>query len=317
MAAPTRVTLDPGDHVAFFYAGDAGLAATVGVHLAEGLVAGDVAVVIATPAHRTAFESVLAAEGIDVAGARAAGRLLEMDAVETLARITVDGEPDHAAFEAAVGEVMRRAEKSGRRVRAYGELVALLWEAGHVEGAIRIEEFWNGLAAGLPFSLFCAYPIDPLAPDDRAGSIPHVCAVHSHVVGSPPDPGTEARERFGGTPREARRARRFILGTLRAWRREELVDDAMLIGAELASNAVLHARSDFEVVVTRRPDGGVRIAVEDGSTVRPAPRAPDVPTPGGRGLALVEVLASRWSHEIIPSGKRVWADLAPPGPSAA
>jgi hypothetical protein len=61
-------------------------------------------------------------------------------------------------------------------VRAYGEMVDILWQAGNRDAAIRLEEYWNELAKLQTFSLFCAYRLDPLDSE--------LCKVHTHLVPS-------------------------------------------------------------------------------------------------------------------------------------
>lgn len=84
--------------------------------------------------------------------------------------------------------------------------------------------------------------------------------------------------------------------------------DVALLVSEMAANCVLHARSPFVVRVGRRP-GVLRIEMTDSSVAPPVvkPYSSDAPT--GRGLRLIEALASRWG--VIPSdqGKTVWVEF--------
>ncbi|MEU2432681.1 ATP-binding protein [Streptomyces sp. NPDC007861] len=91
---------------------------------------------------------------------------------------------------------------------------------------------------------------------------------------------------------------------------DELADDGALILSDLVSNAVRHARRESIRLTIDRP-GAVRvcIGVVDFSEAPPAPRTPGDADEGGRGLALVNELADRWGTELLPWGKRVWAEL--------
>ncbi|MFC9324548.1 ATP-binding protein [Kitasatospora sp. NPDC057015] len=142
---------------------------------------------------------------------------------------------------------------------------------------------------------------------------------------------------FTSSWRGVRLARLTVTEQLAQWGwpvETDTAQNAALIVAELAANAVLHGRlpgRDFGVrvgVVAPLPGrpgpSTVRIEVSDSRGDRlPAPRtgpAPD-PDPGaesGRGLVLVDALAARWgSVPRPPSGKTVWAELHPAHPHPA
>jgi hypothetical protein len=233
----------------------------------------------------------------------APGTLVFLDAEETLTSFLVEGHLDHAAFERVVGGLVRNAAAGGRSVRIFGEMVALLWDRGLVPAAIELETYWNDLARETPFSLFCAYP--------SAACSAEICALHTDVFGRPVAhdlPAAEAVRAFSGTPDAPRAARRFIYETLHEWRQHHLVVDAQLIVSELTTNSVLHGHSSFTVTVAAMKDF-VRISVTDNSTVIPQARDASPLATGGRGLQIVNVLASRWSAEPRPHGKIVWAEL--------
>ncbi len=66
-------------------------------------------------------------------------------------------------------------------MRAYGEMVDVLWQRGERDAAIRLEEFWNDLAKLQTFSLLCAYEMDPLDPA-AYHPLECVCKVHTHLI---------------------------------------------------------------------------------------------------------------------------------------
>ena len=82
----------------------------------------------------------------------------------------------------------------------------------------------------------------------------------------------------------------------------------MLVVGELASNAVMHAHSDFNVALTRL-HRAVRLSVSDASTVEPRLDDRAVDSIGGHGLHVVAKLASLWGHDVLPGGKVAWAQL--------
>ncbi|MEV7969823.1 ATP-binding protein [Sphaerisporangium sp. NPDC088356] len=91
--------------------------------------------------------------------------------------------------------------------------------------------------------------------------------------------------------------------------------DAMLLTSELAANVVRHAAERDFLVSVAFPDAGVMVAVEDGGSSKvPHLRKPGNDETDGRGLALVDTLASRWGFERRPTGTLVWFELAQPSP---
>jgi signal transduction histidine kinase/CheY-like chemotaxis protein len=68
------------------------------------------------------------------------------------------------------------------RVKAFGEMVALLWSEGNYAGAVRLEELWNDLQKAHSFSLFCAYPMNALGGENLGESLHGVCNTHSRVI---------------------------------------------------------------------------------------------------------------------------------------
>lgn len=291
------------EHVVQFYDRDDDLARAVGDYLSSAVMTGKVAVVIATEAHRRAFETEMAVAGVDTAQAQRDGSIYWLDASDVLSAFVREGEVDPARFQEVVGSVMRKLAGTGREVRAYGEMVALLWDAGHVLGAIELEKLWNDLATEVSFSLFCAYHVHTVAGDEHADALHEVCRLHTAVV-------DDARAPFRAGPDAPFAARRFVAGLLgsRPYGDRVAANDAQLVISELATNAVIHAGTPFSVGV--RCDGSaVRISVHDWSSMQPVMRDGDPTALSGRGLRLIAMISQSWGVEYGPDGKTVWAEL--------
>ena len=110
-------------------------------------------------------------------------------------------------------------------------------------------------------------------------------------------------------------ARRFVRDALRGWQLDASEDAAVQLTSELATNALLHARSDFTVglVVSRQ---AVRVEVRDRSAAMPVPRAFSTTSTTGRGLRLLAAYGLRWGARPLSglSGggyrKLVWVDVS-------
>lgn len=112
-------------------------------------------------------------------------------------------------------------------------------------------------------------------------------------------------------------ARRFAVHVLQELALEHLHDDVRTVVSELATNAVLHARTPFTITVTLH-ERSLRIAVADQSQTRPRPsRLREQTATTGRGLRIVADLSTAWGIEIADASKVVWCDLPldPPLPA--
>jgi serine phosphatase RsbU (regulator of sigma subunit)/anti-sigma regulatory factor (Ser/Thr protein kinase) len=110
-------------------------------------------------------------------------------------------------------------------------------------------------------------------------------------------------------------ARGMVAAALADWAAEELTDDATLLVSELATNAVLHAGTDFEVAARLLGDA-VEVSVTDHHPTRTLPQpaaAVDEELESGRGLFLTSSLAQMWGVDYTSTSKRVWFRLALPG----
>lgn len=112
---------------------------------------------------------------------------------------------------------------------------------------------------------------------------------------------------FPADPRSADAARRWLRATLPS-RFALRLDDALLLGSELVTNAVLHARSAVQVSVSVH-GRTARIGVCDEAAGMPVVRAPRDGAVNGRGLRMVQTLADRWGVARTGRAKTVWFEL--------
>jgi anti-sigma regulatory factor (Ser/Thr protein kinase) len=290
------------DHVVYFFDSDADLVEAARRYLAEGLRQGDVSVVIATEAHRRA----IAAELGETPGRP--DMIQFWNATEILADVLVDGRPDPRRFQAAVGDRLRSLARTGLMIRAFGEMVALLWQQGNVTGAVDVERLWNDLCRRIGFSLLCVYPLYASRAVDNTTAYHLVVELHTSVVAGPPHLLAEC-----SFPRDRQApglARHFVIAALRqrGWE-DSVVDAAALAVTELTTNAILHAKSPFTVTLRANVEG-VRIEVHDANPLSPRSGRRHPPlAEHGRGLCLVDSVAQRWGIEPESSGKVVWVEL--------
>ena len=171
----------PCEHIAQFYEHDGVLLDALVGFVGGGLKADDSAIVIATVEHIKVLEERMKASNVDVATARMQDQYITLVAEEALAKFMVRGWPDDKLFADLVTELITRARGNGRRVRAFGEMVALLWARGDQGATIRLEHLWHQICQSEAFSLFCAYPKTGFT-EDSSKSMNEICAAHSRII---------------------------------------------------------------------------------------------------------------------------------------
>jgi anti-sigma regulatory factor (Ser/Thr protein kinase) len=284
----------------------------------DGWARGESVVLVCDRSHRAGIDEALSSVGADLSIAVEQGRYLYLDAEQTLDSFMVDGSPQPEAFRASVGGIIDLAARRGSGVRVFGEMVAVLWARGDVAAAVALESLWNDLGREVPFSLMCAYPTDTLEGGGLL-ELSRVCALHSSVV-PPARYGSESlaissheetvySRVFVPVPRAVGAVRRFVTSVLVDWGASDALADAALVSSEMATNAVVHARSAFRVTVRRSPEGVV-VAVEDAAAGSAEPHRAMPNDLGGRGLDIVQAVAQRWGCDGLDHGKVVWAEFA-------
>ena len=110
-----------------------------------------------------------------------------MDADTILKQFTRGGSLDRNAFLEAIGGLLSSAREfaESKKLMAFGEMVAVLWERGERSAALQLEQWWNELLEQQDFHLHCAYPKHLFLGATGSGAMDEVCSHHSIVLGSP------------------------------------------------------------------------------------------------------------------------------------
>lgn len=267
MAPTPRATAEPAvnslqgscscedGHFVQFYEDDQVLVDSVGAFVAAGFNGGEAGIVIATAAHRRAIENVLEQQGIDISALRARGRYISLDAADTLSKFMRDGLPVPALFKVSIGRIVAQAARQGA-VRAFGEMVALLWAEGNGEGAIRLEELWNELRQEYPFTLFCAYPMKGLKGAVNGEQFARICERHSRVIPAESYARFPADERAGAMAILQQKAA-SLESEIQA--RKVAEADSRLLGAIVESSDDAIVSKDLNSIITSWNKGAEQI----------------------------------------------------------
>jgi hypothetical protein len=173
--------ITPSEHIAQFYGDEDVFIDTLVRYVDRGFMTGDGVIVIATRKHLRALEEKLSEFTIGLTTNRLTEAYITVDADDALDKFMVNNSPDEELFLQFVLGVMERASARGRRVRAFGEMVALLLARGNVAATIRLEHLWNKVCKAHALPLFCAYWKAGIT-KELSTSMAEVCAVHSRIV---------------------------------------------------------------------------------------------------------------------------------------
>jgi hypothetical protein len=168
-------------HAVRFYEDAQSLARMVATFVGEGFLAEQPAILIATPEHAEAILEKLNAMSFDLDQLKKRGDFVVLDAAETLARFMADGMPNAEKFESVMLPIIDQVcrDRADCVIRAYGEMVDVLWKDGMEAAAVRLEMLWNQLANTRKFSLMCGYSMGSFYKD---AGFEAICRQHTHVL---------------------------------------------------------------------------------------------------------------------------------------
>jgi hypothetical protein len=174
-------TFTEQEHAVQIYRDDGTFLDSLEGFLGSGLRSGESVIVVATATHLHEVEKRLRGGWIDIDRARWEDRYIPVLSRETLSKFMVGTVPDWDLFDDTVRPLVKRARGAGRKLRAFGEMVGLLWADGNKDGALKLEHYWDRLQAEEKFPLLCAYSRTHIT-DDLESDIRTICAAHTRVV---------------------------------------------------------------------------------------------------------------------------------------
>jgi len=144
------------------------------------------AIAIATPPNAAGILARLASMGCEPEARVQDGSLIVEDSAQMLARFATRGVIDADRFDRTVGRAMRAAVEraGGAPVRAFGDMVGILWQREERTAAMQLERLWRDLQCELGFALFCSYPIDVFSEEFVSEDVRGIFDVHTHAFPS-------------------------------------------------------------------------------------------------------------------------------------
>lgn len=143
------------DHRVQFYSSNKALLSSLLDYINQGLQSDEVCLVIAKADTLRQIEKSLK---LSTSELKLNSKYIPMDAETTLAKIMVNELPDKRQFFDIVGKKLTEVAKSGKHIRVYCEMTAMLWQKGNKPAVLKLEDLWNQLAKRRKFALYCTYP---------------------------------------------------------------------------------------------------------------------------------------------------------------
>jgi len=171
----------PTEHVVQIYENDEKFLDLLLGFVLTGISSNECTIVIGTSTHLASLNEKLALQGLNIVKIIEDGCYLPMDAEDALSKFMVNGWPDENLFNNLVSNLISGAKREGKSVRAFGEMVAILWAKGQVGATVRLEQLWNKFCANEAFCLFCAYPQSGFS-QDASESLAHICHAHAKMI---------------------------------------------------------------------------------------------------------------------------------------
>jgi hypothetical protein len=187
----------PCEHAVQIYENDKVFLDSLEGFVGSGLIAGDSIIIIATSEHLIALEERLAKQGFDINSLSSMDQYIGVDAKEALSHFMVNNWPQEDFFTEFIAKLLKRAQRNNNKVRAFGEMVSILWQQGLNAATVQLENLWNELHKNVQFTLFCAYPKAGFTQDINT-SIDIICSSHTKIIEGSPKPSTEVYYKTAG-----------------------------------------------------------------------------------------------------------------------
>jgi len=165
------------DHVVQVYDNDVIFIDTLTGFVETAIRSNENAIIIATDRHLTALEARLESRGHKIETLILEHRFIPVSAEETLHEFFINGTLDESRFIKVISGLLQHAKGNQKKLRAFGEMVAILWAQGNKEATLQLEHLWDKLCKQDVFSLYCAYSKQIVTGDEKT-----VCDCHTMII---------------------------------------------------------------------------------------------------------------------------------------
>jgi hypothetical protein len=180
----------PCEHIVQVYETDKIFLETLEGFAGTGILNGENVVIVATDNNIRQLDERLSSHRFNLRELRETKRYTTFDAEEVLSRFMTGNWPDEEKFQSVITEIISLVKDTPeRKVRAFSEMVTLLWQRGLQVATVYLEGLWEQLCDHQDFTLYCAYPKNYFKSTPRA--LESICRSHTKVIDGSWHPSTE------------------------------------------------------------------------------------------------------------------------------
>jgi len=180
----------PCEHIIQVYENDDIFLDTLANFAGSGIKAGECVIVVATQNHLQSLYFRIARYVLNLREMIAAEQYIPLEAEKVLDQFMINEWPDEKLFRQTISGIIERGSCKGRRIRVFGEMVALLWGKGNTGATVQLEHLWSRFCEENKLTLFCAYPKVGFTNDINNG-MQTLCACHSKMINGSETSSTE------------------------------------------------------------------------------------------------------------------------------
>ena len=180
---PTRQLINPsGNHTVQICSTESSHIDLVTRYIKEGLCNGEAVFVIARPALREILKLKMDALSFDGQTLQDPDQIRFFDADFILSCLKSSRSLDERAFQQILVAPILNAQSVYKKVRAFGEMVDILWKQGQHDMVIQLLVYWRKLPDTQKLSLLCTYSLDKVAPHLYDESLERICKYYPYLV---------------------------------------------------------------------------------------------------------------------------------------
>lgn len=172
--------LSPQNHICEFYSSAEARIKSLCNFIVPGIIKDEAVVVVATFENLLMLKNTLILYAIDVDEVVNSGQLVLLNAHKTLEKFIRNDHIDYMLFFNLMTQMLDELQEKFVGIRAYGEMVDVLYETKSLDLTLELEQLWSGLSLQYHFNLMCGYTAENFR--GHHSHIKKICSSHTHLI---------------------------------------------------------------------------------------------------------------------------------------